>query len=160
MVADFEREGEFYGWNDVETARNDWPAFIADLEREARGEGLPPGICAQITLVALDGAGRALGEIRLRPDPQVDEETILANNGHIGYNVRPTARNRGVATRMLALVLKRAQAGGLRRVMLTVEGENPASVQVITRNGGQLTRQFNDPKTGDVTAVYWIELRP
>jgi predicted acetyltransferase len=158
MVDDFERDGELYGWNDAETARNDWAAFVVDVEREARGEGLPAGVCAQDTFIALDSFGRALGEIRLRPDPHVSEETILANHGHIGYNIRPTARGRGVATRMLALTLERARAAGLRRVMLTIEGENPASVKVIMRNGGQLTRRFIDPETGDMTAVYWIEL--
>lgn len=158
MLDDFERGGEFYGWNDAETARADWSAFVADLDREARGEGLPSGILAQTTYIVLDPDGRALGEIRLRPIPHISEEVLLANNGHIGYNVRPSGRGRGIATRMLALTLERAHAAGLRRVMLLVEGENPASVKVITRNGGQLTRQFNDPETRETTAVYWIEL--
>jgi predicted acetyltransferase len=158
MVADFERAGVFYGWNDVETARADFAAFVADLGREARGEGLPPGVPAQTTFIALDADGLALGEIRFRPDPGATEDEMLGANGHIGYNVRPSARNRGVATRMLALTLERARAAGVRRVVLPVASENSASVRVIERNGGRLTRRFNDPESGELTSVYWIEL--
>lgn len=158
MVDDFERAGVFYGWNDVETARADFAAFTRDLAAEARGEGLEPGVCAQTTYILLDASGRALGEIRLRLDPGATEDEMLASNGHIGYNVRPSARGRGVATRMLALVLERARAAGLARVMLPVENQNPASVRVIERNGGRLTRRFTDPTTGDLISVYWITL--
>lgn len=160
MVADFERAGDLYGWNDAETARADFAAFARDLAAETAGEGLPPGICAQTTYILLDASGRALGEIRLRPDPGATEEEMLASNGHIGYNVRPSARNQGTATRMLALVLERARAVGLARVMLPVENENPASVRVIERNGGRFTRRVADSSSGDVTSVYWIELTP
>ena len=158
MVADFERAGEFYGWNDAETARADFAAFARDLAAEARGDRLPPGVCAQTTYILLDAGGRALGEIRLRPDPGGTEEEVLASNGHIGYNVRPSARGRGAATRMLGLALERARAAGLARVMLPVEGENPASVRVITSNGGSLASRIVDPATGAAIAIYWIEL--
>lgn len=157
MVDDFERSGTFYGWNDAEMAQADFGAFVRDLAAEARGEGLPEGVPAQTTYIALDGAGRALGEIRLRLDPGETEDEILAANGHIGYNVRPSARNRGVATRMLALVLERARAAGLKRVMLPVENENPASVRVIERNGGRLTRRVADTHGGNLVSVYWID---
>jgi predicted acetyltransferase len=83
---------------------------------------------------------------------------VLASNGHIGYNVRPSARGQDAATRMLALVLERARAAGLARVMPPIENENPASVRVIERNGGRMTRQFTDPRTGDLISVYWIAL--
>ena len=158
MVDDFERAGVFYGWNDAETARTDFATFARDLAAEARGENLPPGVCAQTTYILLDASGRALGEIRFRPNPGATEDEMLAQNGHIGYNVRPSARNRGVATHMLALTLERARAAGLQRVVLPIENENPASVRVIERNGGRLTRRITDPKTGAVTSVYWIEL--
>ena len=83
---------------------------------------------------------------------------MLAANGHAGYNVRPSARGRGYATRMLGLILERARAAGLARVMLPVEGDNPASARVIERNGGRLKRQVVDPESGEVTRVFWIEL--
>jgi hypothetical protein len=46
MVADFALAGVTYGWNDAGTARVDFAAFARDLAAEARGEGLPPGVCA------------------------------------------------------------------------------------------------------------------
>lgn len=158
MVADFERAGEFYGWNDAETAWADFAAFARDLAAEARGEGLPPGVPAQTTYILLDASGRALGEIRFRADPGATEEEMLANNGHIGYNVRPSARGRGYATRMLALTLDRARAVGLARVLLPVKDDNLASARVVERNGGRLARRVIDPESGDLMRVYWIEL--
>ncbi|HEU0027718.1 MAG TPA: GNAT family N-acetyltransferase [Ktedonobacterales bacterium] len=158
MVADFERAGEGYGWNDVETARVDFATFVRDLAREARGEGLPPGICAQTTYILLHADGRALGEIRFRPEPGDDLEALMAANGHLGYNVRPSARNHGHATRMLALALERARAAGLARVMLPVRDDNLASARVVERNGGQLERRAVDQESGDLMRVYWIAL--
>jgi predicted acetyltransferase len=158
MVADFEDAGELYGWNDAETARADFAAFARDLAAEARGEGLPPGVPAQTTYILLDAEGRALGELRFRAEPGATEDQMLASNGHIGYNVRPSARGQGYATRMLALALERACATGLARVMLPVKDDNLASVRVVERNGGQLERRVTDPESGDVMRVFWIEL--
>ena len=80
------------------------------------------------------------------------------HNGHIGYNVRPHERGKGYATRMLALILEKARALGLERVMLPVEGANPASVRVIAKNGGALERRIVDEDTGEPAALYWITL--
>ena len=158
MVADFERAGEGYGWNDAETARADFAAFVRDLAREARGEGLPPGICAQTTYILVDANGRALSEIRFRPEPGDDLDALLAANGHLGYNVRPSARGKGYATRMLALALERARAAGLARVMLPVKDDNLASARVVERNGGRLERRAVDLDNGDLMRIYWIAL--
>ncbi len=95
----------------------------------------------QTTYALVDRDGRALGEIRLRPHLTPPFEQ---HNGHIGYNVRPGQRGKGYATRMLALALDQARALGLERVMLPVEGENPASVRVIVKNGGILERSGVD----------------
>jgi hypothetical protein len=37
---------------------------------------------------------------------------------------------------------------GLMRVMLTIDGDNPASERVIERNGGKLDWQHIEPETG------------
>jgi predicted acetyltransferase len=59
---------------------------------------------------------------------------------------------------MLALTLNKARALGLVRVMLPVEGENPASVRVIEKNGGVLERRIMDKTSGELVALYWIAL--
>jgi predicted acetyltransferase len=42
--------------------------------------------------------------------------------------------------------------------MLSVEEENPASVRVIEKNGGRRAWTRRDDETGELLAVYWIEL--
>lgn len=79
-------------------------------------------------------------------------------NDHIGYNTRPSQRNKGYATCQLALVLDEARQFGLTRVMLTIDGDNPASVRVIEKNGGWLDWQRIEPETGEMLSCYCIEL--
>lgn len=154
VMADFERAGEGYGWNDSETAKVVFAAFVRDLAAVARGEGLPPGVLAQTTYILLDTDGQALGELRLRPEPGYDLETLMAANGHMGYNVRLSVRGHGYTTRMLAL----ARAEGLARVILPVNDENLASARVVERNGERLEQWVVDLEGRDVVQVYWIEL--
>lgn len=155
MVDEFEAAGEGYPFNDAKLARRDFAAFVDDLRNEALGVGLPPDVAPQTTYLLLDRDGRALGEIRFRPHLTPPLER---HHGHIGYNVRPRQRGKGYATRMLALTLNKARALGLVRVMLPVEGENPASVRVIEKNGGVLERRIMDKTSGELVALYWIAL--
>jgi predicted acetyltransferase len=63
--------------------------------------------------------------------------------GHIGYTVVPWHRQRGHATRGLALMLEVARAQGLREVEITTDPDNIASQRVITGNGGVLFESFD-----------------
>ncbi|GAC1520604.1 MAG: hypothetical protein NVS3B14_22380 [Ktedonobacteraceae bacterium] len=80
------------------------------------------------------------------------------HNGHIGYNTRPSQRGKGYATCQLDFVLDEARQLGLTRAMLTIDGDNPASVRVIEKNGGKLDWQRTSPETGEMLSCYWIEL--
>jgi predicted acetyltransferase len=70
--------------------------------------------------------------------------------GHIGYDVRPSARQRGHATAMLAAVLPLAQAMGIDPVLVTCDVGNVASRHVIEANGGRL----EDERDGKLR--YWL----
>ncbi len=58
--------------------------------------------------------------------------------GHIGYDVRPSARRRGHATAMLAAALPVANALGIDPALLTCDADNTASRKVIEASGGTL----------------------
>jgi predicted acetyltransferase len=154
MVAEFRATAEL-PFNNFELAGEDFPAFVRELEDEAQGIGLPLTVVPQQTYWLVKDGMTLLGEIRLRPHLT---EPFEQHNGHIGYNIRPSWRGQGYATRQLALVLQRAREQGLRRVMLTINGDNPASVRVIEKNRGTLEWRRVDPATGAVLACYWIEL--
>ena len=59
---------------------------------------------------------------------------------------------------MLALVLAKARALDLERVMLPVRDENLASVRVIVNNGGVMERSGVALDAGEIVSLYWITL--
>jgi len=65
-------------------------------------------------------------------------DRLRNGGGHIGYDVRPSARRRGHATAMLASVLPMARAMGIDPALVTCEVDNVASRRVIEVNGGML----------------------
>lgn len=67
---------------------------------------------------------------------------FLKDFGNIGYSVRPTERRKGYATRMLQLVLERANTIGIQDVILSCKASNTGSKKTILKNGGQYQRSF------------------
>ena len=65
-------------------------------------------------------------------------EALTDFGGHIGYDVRPTARGRGHATALLGATLRIARDAGITSALLTCAPGNLASRRVIERNGGVL----------------------
>lgn len=63
---------------------------------------------------------------------------LLNKGGHIGYSVRPSARQRGHASAALRLGVREAAALGIDRVLVTCETDNVASRRTIEVNGGVL----------------------
>ena len=61
--------------------------------------------------------------------------------GHIGYDVRPSARRRGHATSMLAAALPVARGLGIGQALLTCLNDNIGSRKAIEANGGVLDNE-------------------
>lgn len=87
-------------------------------------------------------------------------ETLEKVGGHVGYTVRPGARGQGHASAMLAEGLDYIRANlPLRRVLLTVNALNPASIRVIEKNGGEHTASVPHIwRPGETALHYWIAL--
>lgn len=64
--------------------------------------------------------------------------------GHIGYDVRPTARRRGHATAMLGAALPIARRLGIASALITCDFDNVASRKVIEAHGGVFEDQRAD----------------
>ena len=91
--------------------------------------------------------GRIVVRHRLTP-------MLLEMGGHIGYDVRPSARRRGHATEMLRQVLAIANELGIDPALITCDVGNVGSRAVIERNGGVL----EDERKGKLR--FWAPTRP
>jgi predicted acetyltransferase len=69
---------------------------------------------------------------------------LLDAGGHIGYDVRPSARCRGHATAMLRAALPVARGLGIESALVTCDVTNVASRKVIEVNGGIFDDQRGD----------------
>ncbi len=115
------------------------------------------GKCPGKTLFLIRADDRKIiGAVNLRWD--LDEE-MLKFIGHIGYSIRPTERRKGYGKLNLYLALKESEKLGLDRVMISCRVSNPASDRTIQALGGVLERSDIDPADGELTNVYWIEVK-
>ena len=121
--------------------------YLRELGDEAQDESpCPDGRVPQTTLWWVSG-NEYLGRISIRHRLTASLREI---GGHIGYDIRPSARQRGHATAMLAAALPVARALGIDRALLTCDEDNLASRKVIEANGGVL-----EDKSGD-KVCYWV----
>lgn len=117
------------------TAPDGFATYVDWLRAQALEESpRPDGYVPSTTLWWVDGDGY-LGRlaIRHRLTPR-----LLEMGGHIGYDVRPSARRRGHATAMLRAALPVARGLGIGSALVTCDLDNVASRRVIERNGGVL----------------------
>lgn len=118
---------------------------FADYVRDVVAEALEdsprrPGWVPCTTLWHVDGE-EYLGRLALRHrlTPHLRER-----GGHIGYDVRRSARRQGHATAMLRAALPVAAGLGIDTALVTCDVDNVASRRVIERNGGVLEDQRGD----------------
>lgn len=79
---------------------------------------------------------------------------LLNIGGHIGYDVRPTARRRGHATAMLHAALPVAHGLGIDPALVTCDVDNVGSRKTIEANGGR----YEDTREGKLR--YWVPTLP
>jgi predicted acetyltransferase len=105
-----------------------------------------PGFVPCTTWWYVDGTDY-LGRIALRHRLT---DHLREVGGHIGYDVRPTARRRGYATAMLHEVLPYAYDLGIDEALVTCDVDNVGSRKVIEAAGGVL----EDKRNGKLR--YWV----
>lgn len=96
---------------------------------------------------------RVLGSIHLRHELN---DWLLAEGGHIGYGIRPSARGRGVATAALQLVLERAAAMGIDRVLICCEDNAPSRKTILSAGG--VLEDIRTGEDGGRVERYWVSL--
>lgn len=85
-------------------------------------------------------------------------EKLARFGGHVGYEVRPSARRRGHATEMLRLLLETDRARSIGRILITCAPANTGSRRAIEANGAVLEGiEYVDEVKRD-TCRYWIDV--
>jgi predicted acetyltransferase len=133
---------------------NDPEAFLARVEMFEAGEDLPENRVRMSWFWLLAG-DRIVASSRIRHELI---PVLLLDGGNIGYEVRPSERQRGAGRELLRLTLDEARRMGLRRVLLTTETTNVGSIGIILANGGVFADTSVSPNTGRTLNRYWITL--
>ncbi|HEX7739325.1 MAG TPA: GNAT family N-acetyltransferase [Marmoricola sp.] len=158
-VAEFEAEGAgniaTIAWRDRWAATWDGAAGFADFAKALRDDALPETPRADdwvpcTTLWWVDGS-TYLGRLSIRHHLKGWLEEV---GGHIGYDVRPSARRQGHATAMLRTALPVAASLGIDKALVTCDDDNLASRRVIETNGGV----FEDVR--DHKMRFWVPTAP
>ncbi|WP_188903765.1 GNAT family N-acetyltransferase [Deinococcus aerophilus] len=139
---------------DAQEIDADFEAFLSHLRRLEPPADLAPGWVHSSEYWLVDGEtylGRA--DLRHALTPRLREY-----GGHVGYEVRPSARRRGHGTALLRLTLERARELGLREVLVTCDTDNLGSRGIIEANGGVLEGEFQVEGHPHPLRRYWITL--
>lgn len=144
----------------VEEIEEDFENFVRTKLDHCEGRNLPANFVPYTELWMIDThyaeeQATVVGRISLRHQLN---EALTTFGGHIGYEVRPSARRKGYATKALALMLEHAKAQGLENVMLTCADDNVASIKVIEANGGALIDKLKSEHRPVETRRYRIKL--
>lgn len=143
---EMQREGRWPGVDLAVLSRADaFAAFVASLAAE-EDEPSAEGLVTQTTLWYVDG-DVWLGRVSLRHRLT---DQLRHEGGHIGYEVRPTARRRGHATAMLRDVLPIAADRGIGPALITCNSDNEPSRRIIESAGGALWSESEGRRR------YWV----
>ncbi|GAA3208105.1 GNAT family N-acetyltransferase [Dactylosporangium siamense] len=137
--ADFSMIGkEIRGFAERWSSPDGFAAYVDWLRAQALEDTTrPDGIVPSTTLWWVEGEDY-LGRIAIRHRLTA---SLLEEGGHIGYDVRPSARRRGHATAMLRAALPLAHGLNIESALVTCDAGNVASRRVIEANGGILEDQ-------------------
>jgi predicted acetyltransferase len=129
--------------------------YLEVLEEHERGVNLPSGHVHSTLLFAFNGA-TVVGRVSIRHSLN---ELLERQGGHIGYVVVPEFRRQGYGTMILRLSLQIARDRcRTRRLLVTCDEDNIASIRTIEKNGGVLGDVITGPDLAKPTRRYWFEL--
>jgi len=119
-----------------EQALPDFEKYVQKFLDYAQGKNLPAGWVPDTTLWLVKDGTCVLGRTSIRHHltPALEQR-----GGHIGYYIRPSQRRKGYGTLILALSLEKAKQLALKKVLITCNEDNVASIKIIEKNGGILS---------------------
>lgn len=132
----------------------DYPRWLAGMRNRYTGMDLPKGYVRENFYLCYDGTV-LVGVFSLKFELT---EFLLNFDGHIGYAVRPSERNRGLATQILKQGLDIAKQFGFEQILCVCDKDHYASEKVILKNGGAFENELYDSDEKVFVKRYWIQL--
>ena len=129
-------------------ALDNFDDYIDDLDKLSKGIDLSLGLVTTSTFWLIDN-DEIVGVTRIR-------HKEVATAGNIGYDISPIYRNKGYGTAILKLALEKANAIGLKNVIVTCTMNSTASKKVIEKNNGTLLEIIFDPEDNEELYKYKI----
>jgi predicted acetyltransferase len=149
MAVDFASHGE----SRYVPASQDFEGFLRQIASEAQERALAPGrVPGSHFWLVSDGRVLGCSRLRHRLTPE-----LMHEGGHVGYDIRPSARGRGFGTTLLSLTKDRAAAMGITRLRITCDVDNRASIRVIEKNAGILDAVVPSRSRDKMVCQYWVE---
>jgi len=133
---------------------SNFPVMVQELLDAAKGKNIPDSWVPDSTYWLITNDNKIVGAVNIRH--RLTEHLFNAG-GHIGYGIRPSARQKGYATKLLALSLEKIKELGVTKVLVVCDEGNTASEKTILHNRGFRDSDFME-EDGNVVRRYWIEL--
>ncbi|MEK7545304.1 MAG: GNAT family N-acetyltransferase [Patescibacteria group bacterium] len=149
-LLELETEGTGGFWNIPEKPA-DIEEYIERTRNHSKGINIPDYWAPATTYWLID-EGRFVGHVNIRHSLN---EKLEKKGGHVGYTIRSSARRNGYGMKILELALLKAREIGLKKVLVTCDDKNIASIKIVEKNGGILQDKIE--VEGMLVRRYWIE---
>lgn len=141
-LAEFRAEGRYLDLDPEWLAEPEaFAVWVDAVRRQALRDEPRPAGWRPTTMLWWVVQGEYVGRVALR---HVLTPATAGVGGHVGYDVRPSARRRGHATAMLRAALPFARSLGLPELLITCDRTNEPSRRVIAAAGGEPLDPYNN----------------
>jgi predicted acetyltransferase len=138
-----------------EQALDDFKGYVKKLHNYSVGKKLPESWIPKSTYWLVKDKRRLLGHSSVR---HTLTPALHRFGGHIGYYIRPSQRGKGYGTKILGLTIEKAKQLDLKKVLITCDDDNQASIRIIESFGGMLQDKVMNEGHEVLTRRYWIEI--
>ena len=156
ILAEFKAHGEKlpHGLH-LKLNTDEYGVYLAKVRDSEKGINLPEGFPPKSEYFLIEEtSSEIIGHVTIR---HFLNEYLLNVDGHIGFSIGPSKREKGYGTKQLRLALNICRQMGLEKVMLACNSDNFASAAVIKNNGGVFENVFTE-NDGTIIERYWIHL--
>ncbi len=148
---EFEKKSETcIGYGNYKNFEN----WLLEMKNRKTGTNLPKGYVRENFYLCFDG-DEMVGVFSLKFELT---PFLTSYGGHIGYAVKPSKRNHGLATQILKQGLEISKVLGFEKILAVCDEDNYASEKVIIKNGGVFENKLFDDDENVFVKRYWIDL--